>query len=488
MVNPLSAVKNGHPASVDPLDGVEGVLLLAQGGSHHRVDPVEHSDGHRCLDAVEPVGVLGVPSPELCARVVEGVVAADPRLRGVSPSHVHVLGTRARRESPRASSRWGRRRCGPAIPRAESRRPGGRPTACRPGRRPRPRVPRRPVWPPTVSSGRWAIRRREGPAARRGKWTRRRRGQPAWPRRRARRGCRGGRARRPGRRPRSRPGRCRDPASWFRPPRWRIALRSSHGSSVTCPRRSTVPGRHAGSSRRVVTPGRRGPVGRSNGYRHVARRTETGPPARARTEGRPGRCFTVPTPSRLNGRRSPASGCHTAAAPSPVGSLKYGYRHRGSSSRGVGAGGPDPGRTAEGGQPAEPVDRGPLDRVHLHPGTAAPDRGRRAHRLGLGTVRGGGGPLRRGPWATATPRVLALRRSRAVRPPGVRTWHRPQPGAGGRAGVGGRGRPHRGRRPRPRRVVGRPGGGGRGGHLPVRLVQRARSSPPTRSTCWPARC
>ena len=107
-----------------------------------------------------------------------------------------------------------------------------------------------------------------------------------------------------------------------------------------------------------------------------------------------------------------------------------------------------------------------------HAGPAAGHGGQRADRLGLGPVRGGCRPLRRHPRAAPASRLLALRGRRPPRPCRYRGGNHPQPGAGGRAGLGGGRRPDRGGRPRPRRTVGRSGRGTGGGHLSVRLVQR----------------
>ena len=65
MLNPLSAVKNGHPARLDPFDGIEGVLVLAQGGRHHAVDAVQHAHRRRGLDAVLTVEVGCTALPQL---------------------------------------------------------------------------------------------------------------------------------------------------------------------------------------------------------------------------------------------------------------------------------------------------------------------------------------------------------------------------------------------------------------------------------------
>ena len=107
-----------------------------------------------------------------------------------------------------------------------------------------------------------------------------------------------------------------------------------------------------------------------------------------------------------------------------------------------------------------------------HPGPAAGHRGQRPHRLGLGPVRGGRRPLRRHPRAAPAARLLALRGRRSAGPPPHRAGHHPQPGAGGRAGLGRGRRADRGGRPRPRGPVGGSGRGRGRGHLSVRLVQR----------------
>ncbi len=104
------------PAGQDrPVGRLEGVLLLPEGRSHHRVHAVEIPHGHRCLHAVEAVGIRCILAPHLGSRTAEGVVAADPGLAAL-PAPTKTCPCHGRPRSPTASSRWEPRRYGPASP------------------------------------------------------------------------------------------------------------------------------------------------------------------------------------------------------------------------------------------------------------------------------------------------------------------------------------------------------------------------------------